>query len=336
MEKMSKLLFITQKIDERDDDLAFVTQWVDEFIKNGFSVSVICLEKGKFDDRFPVYSLGKELGVGTVGRLAVFLKLLLTLKYDRVFVHMNPEYFTLGGWWWFLTKKPSYLWYTHYTTHIHLKLAAFLSKRMFAATKQSLPQYDESEKKVVTGHGIDVTYWSHQNSCQDEKRLLMVHRLSRSKRVEVGIKTLALLPIEYTLTIYGRTIDPEYFKELEILVNELGVEERVAFVGSVPMPELRSVYSQYKIMINMASETIDKTMLEAMSNGVFPVTTPANSIAIGLSNYPKGDDPKQVSDFILNLSLEDLEQQKLQNIVSEKHGLSRLIAKMGEYIKAGN
>ena len=160
-----RLLFITQKIDEKDDDLAFVTQWVDEFIKNDFKVTVLCLEKGEFDDRFPVYSLGKEKGYGKIKRLFNLFRYSFTLKYDAVFVHMNPEYFTYVGWYWWLRRIPMYLWYTHYTMHIHLKLAGFYCKYIFAATKQSLPQYEGSVKKVITGHGVDVNYWSSPNRC---------------------------------------------------------------------------------------------------------------------------------------------------------------------------
>src|SRR3990172_2831557 len=91
-----KLLFITQKIHQNDDDLAFVILWIKEFIKQGIDVRVICLEKRDFDDSFPVYSLGKEKGYGKIVRIIRFLKFIFTLDYDRVFVHMNPEYVTLG------------------------------------------------------------------------------------------------------------------------------------------------------------------------------------------------------------------------------------------------
>ena len=336
MEKLCKLLFITQKIDEQDDDLAFVTQWIDTFIAQGFLVEVICLEKGTFDERFPVYSLGKELGYGKFKRTLRFLKLILSLQYDRVFVHMNPEYFTLGGWWWSITRKPSYLWYTHYSMYLHLKLAAFFSTRMFAATVQSLPQYNGNPKKVVTGHGVNTQFWTAVNVCTNKKSLVMVHRLSRSKRVELGIQALSFLPAEYTLTIYGRPIDTEYYQELTDLVIHLQLSERVIFKGPLPMPELRAEYPKYRIMINMASETIDKTMLEAMCNGVFPVTTAENARAIGLQTAPASDLPSDVATFILEGRATVSTVSELEKIVEEKHSLKSLVITMGTYIKKGN
>lgn len=328
-----KLLFITQKIHEQDDDLAFVTQWVDEFIKNDLDTQVLCLEKGEFDDRFPVYSLGKERGLGKIRRIINFYKFIFSHKYDYVFIHMNPEYFTLGGFWWKLQGSKMFLWYTHYTTHIHLKLAAFFSTYMFAATKQSLPQYDNNPKKTVTGHGVDVAYWQAANRCVNPQKLAMVHRLSRSKRIEIGIKALQLLPSEYTLDIYGRAIDPEYFSELQDLVTKLNVNDRVTFHGPLPMPKLRAVYPEHRIMINMASETIDKTMIEAMCSGVYPVTTPSNSEAIGLPEYPLADDPSSIAEFIKLQSPLKHSQTELVRIVQNKHSLSNLVRRMVEHFE---
>lgn len=336
MEKTSSLLFITQKIDERDDDLAFVTQWIDTFIAQGYSVKVITLGKGEFDGRFPVYSLGKEQGAGKMLRTLRFLKLIFSLKYDRVFVHMNPEYFIIGGWWWLLNCVPSYIWYTHYSNYFPFKVAARFCTRMFAATEQSMPQYVGNPKRIITGHGVDVKFWSSENHCTNEKDLLMVHRISRSKRVELGIRALALLPKEYTLAIYGRPIDPDYFTELKELVEKLDLADQVIFKGPLPMPELRAIYPKHRIMINMASETIDKTMLEAMVNGVFPVTTQGNAHAIGLSDAPLNDTPEAIAEFIREGSASSVSQGQLVKIVEEKHSLDSLVSKMGGYIKKGN
>jgi glycosyltransferase involved in cell wall biosynthesis len=323
-----KMLLITQKIHEEDDDLAFVTQWVDELIAQGVDVEVICLELVEFDGRFKVHSLGKESGTGVLLRSWRFVRLITTLRYDSVFVHMNPEYFTLGGWFWWLSKKQSYLWYTHYTDHIHLKIASLVSRKMFAATKQSLPQYEGNPKKVVTGHGVDVGYWGAPNECKDERKMIMVHRLSRSKRVELGIQALCFLPESYTLDIYGRPIDPGYFDELKKIVNEKGLENRVRFYGPVPMAELRSKYPQHRIMINMASETIDKTMLEAMCNGVFPVTTSANMEAIGIETRLGDETPENIAQFISNHSFQKYSPSELKQIVAEGHSLKSLVSKL--------
>ncbi|MEK7125589.1 MAG: glycosyltransferase [Patescibacteria group bacterium] len=334
------LLFITQKIHQNDDDLAFVVLWIKEFIQQGIAVQVICLEKGDFDGSFPVYSLGKELGYGKLRRALRFFKFIFTLQYNRVFVHMNPEYFTLGGWYWRLTRKPMYLWYTHYAMHIHMRLAGWLSRRLFAATAQSLPQYEGSSKKIITGHGIDMDFWANAISAGENNNsphnLLTVHRLCRSKRLELVILALKYLPIEYTLTVYGRDVEGDYVQELHELVKKENLETRVKFMGPVPMARLKDIYGRYRLMVNMASETIDKTMLEGMLFGLYPVTTRANSAAIGLPASINNDDPKEIANFLLGGEWKKHNAAFLRNIVSARHGLESLIKQMNKYIIPGN
>jgi glycosyltransferase involved in cell wall biosynthesis len=335
----TSLLFITQKIHQNDDDLAFVILWIKEFIKQGIEVEVICLEKGEFNDSFPVHSLGKEQGLGKFGQVMRFLKLIFTLKYDRVFVHMNAEYFTLGGWYWLLRGIPMYLWYTHYTMHMHMHMAGWMSRRMFAATSQSMPQYEGNPKKIITGHGIDVDFWQGGNSLQENNNsahnLLAVHRLCRSKRLELVIKALKYLPQEYNLSIYGRDVEKDHVQELRKLVEKEELSNRVKFMGPVPMHELKNVYTKHRIMVNMASETIDKTTLEAMLFGIYPITTRANSQAIGLSQSIQQDDPKEIAEFILSKKWEQYDMPSLRQIVKDKHGLPALIQKMNKYILEG-
>lgn len=331
-----RLLFITQKIHAHDDDLAFTILWIQEFIRAGFEVVVICLEKRDFNGSFPVHSLGKEDGVGKIRRILRFVRLITTLEYDRVFVHMNPEYFTLGGWWWKLRNTPTYFWYTHYTMNFHVFLAGLFSTRLFAATPQSLPQYADSPKRVILGHGIDLSFWQGAvgETQANPFELLAVHRLSRSKRLDITLRMLALLP-EHRLTIYGRPIDPVHFEELQELVSELGVTDRVQFMGPIPMDELKEIYPRYRVMCNMAYETIDKTMVEGMLFGIYPVTTPGNAKAIGLPVYPQDESPQTLATFIREEKWKEVSPSELRRIVEERHSLHSLIGRMADYIKPG-
>lgn len=338
-DKKIKLLFITQKINQNDDDLAFVILWIKEFIRQGVSVHVISLEKGDFDGSFPVYSLGKEGGASKLVRIFRFLKLIFRLKYDRVFVHMNPEYVTLGGWYWFFRGIPTYLWYTHYKMHIHLWLSGIFCKRMFAATKQSLPQYNENRKKVITGHGIDMNFWLKDLKGEPNQsspyNLLTVHRICRSKRLELSIGALNHLPKEYNLTIYGRDVEKDYYEEIVRIIKQDNLEDRVFLKGPLPMWDLLEVYPKFRIMINMASETIDKTMLEGMLFGIYPVTTPGNSEAIGLPIWPEDETPEALAKFILDNGWKEYDNNYLKSVVRDQHSLSSLITKMNKYIKQG-
>lgn len=332
-----KLLFITHKIHENDDDFAFAILWIKEFIHQGFEVEVICLEKRDFSGGFPVYSLGKENGASSLQAFLKFWKLIATLKYDRVFVHMNPKWVMAGSPYWYLKSIPVYLWYTHYTIHLPLRVSHWICKRLFGATPESMPQYNNDPKKVITGHGIDLSFWDRQVKPREDRRLkidlLSVHRICRSKRLHLAVGALKFLPKEYNLTVYGRVLEQDYYHEVKKLISELNLGERVHFMGSVPMPELRNIYGNYQIMINMAPETIDKTVIEGMYAGLQPITTKGNALAIGLPAAP-GDTPDAIADFILNYNLLPIDE--LRRIVWERHSLEALVKKMGEYIRKGN
>lgn len=327
-----RILFITQKLKAQD---AFGVLWIRELIRQGFPVTVICLEGGADTFEFPVHTLGKEKGYGRIRSVIAYWRLITTLPYDRVFVHMAPVWYALGFWWWMLVRKPTYLWYTHYTMQAGVRLFGWFGTRFFCATPQSLPQYNHSPKKTVTGHGIDLAFWPQRaNTSVDPKKLLTVHRLSRSKRLEITIRALTLLP-DYTLDVYGIEAEPGYVRELQSLVSQLKLERRVHFHGTVPMTELPRIYSSHRFLLNMASETIDKTMVEAMTCGCYPVTTAANAAAIGIPASPEADTPESIAAFLTRYAnAAPLDADAMYTVV-KRHSLEGLVKTMGTYIREG-
>jgi glycosyltransferase involved in cell wall biosynthesis len=325
-----RILFITQKLKQQD---AFGVLWVREFIRQGFDVTVICLEGSGETFEFPVHTLGKENGASRFRSILRFEKLITTLSYDRVFIHMAPVWYTLGCWWWLLRGIPVYLWYTHYKMQLGVRLFGWFGTRFFCATAQSLPQYEGSLKKTVTGHGIDLSFWKQRpNMASDPKKLLVCHRLSRSKRLELTLRALLLLD-GYSLDVYGIEAEPDYVSEMKKLVQDLGLQSRVTFHGTVPMSALPQIYSEHRLLFNMASETIDKTMIEVMTCGCYPVTTVANAKAIGLQPAPSADTPEAIAAFVLQYSARlPLEADAMYEI-AKKHSLEGLVCKMGGFMR---
>ncbi len=339
------ILFITQKLHGQD---AFGALWIREFIRQGFEVEVICLEGSQQQFEFPVHSLGKEHGASRLKSVLTFWRLILTLKYDRVFIHMAPVWYLLGWKWWFIKRTPTYLWYTHYKMQWGVRLFGWFGTRFFCATSQSLPQYSNSKKKTVVGHGIDLHVWmKRRNLAQNPYRLLVVHRLSRSKRLELSIEALTHLDPKYTIDIYGIEAEKDYVAELHQLVDRLGLRSRVTFHGTIPMARLPEIYVRHRLILNMASETIDKTMLEAMTCGCYPVTTKANAAAIGIMEALPEDSSQAIAAFIQKYADQHVSdgirsdfriaatEEGMYRIVEEGHSLVGLIRKMGEFIQKG-
>lgn len=338
-----RLLFITQKLHGQD---AFTVLWIEGFVRLGYEVTVLCLEwrpeevkkvlgrQGEFP--FTVRSLGKERGAGKAAQVLGFLRLAATLRYDRVFIHMTPVWGLVGAPVWLLRRTPVYLWYTHYKMQAGLWLLGFYGRRLFCATPQSLPQYEGSSKKVVVGHGVDLSFWPRrENRAADPRKLLVVHRLSRSKRLEINLRALTLLP-GYTLDIYGIDAEADYAAEMRALTAELGLGDRVTFKGSAPATELPGIYARHRLILNMASETIDKTMLEAMTCGCYPVTTARNAAAIGISAAPAEDTPEAVAAFVRRYGERaPLTAEEMYRVVEERHSLQSLVEKMDSYIRPG-
>lgn len=339
-----RLLFITQKLHGQD---AFTALWVKAFVERGYDVHVLCLEWRPEEMRrvlgdaplpsFTVHSLGKESGMGKLRQVLQFWRIVSTLRYDRVFIHMTPIWGLLGAPIFVLRRAKVYLWYTHYKMQLGLWLLGLYGKRLFSATSQSLPQYERSAKKVVTGHGIDLHYWpQRQNSSADPQKLLGVYRLSRSKRLELCVRAMQLLPEEFTWDVYGIEAEPNYVAEIKSLILELGLSRRITFHSSVPSKDLPLLYQSHRLILNMATETIDKTMLESMTCGCYPVITARNAQAVGLPAAPKDDDPTTIAAFIRDaVDAPPASGDALYSIVRQKHSLAAIVEKMDSYMHPG-
>ena len=182
-----RLLYITQKLHGQD---VFIVQWIQEFVRQGYSVHVLCLEWRQdsieqalgttFVKNFEITSLGKEQGTSKLQQIFTFWKAICTLRYDRVFLHLNTIWGLLGAWYWIPKRMPVYTWYTHYMRTWSIWLLGKYGKRFFCATAQSLPQFMNHPKKIVTGHGINIDTWVQRtNRCTSSFSLLSIHRLMR-------------------------------------------------------------------------------------------------------------------------------------------------------------
>lgn len=307
-----KLLFITQKVDLNDDVLGVYHRWIEELAKRIEKISVICLYRGQVElpSNVAVYSLGKEqyvqhqstndarmLRITNLLRLHIirrfvflsrFYKYIWKLRkdYDRVFVHMNPEYVVLGRWFWKIFEKKTFFWYNHPLGSFLTKAAIVLANRVFYTSPLAFAS--QFAKSAIMPAGIDTVSFSSPASMQKvQNSLLCLGRIASIKNIEYLIMAAKILnqeSKEYNLHIIGSPIkseDFEYAERLKKMAASLAGIGKIKFSPSVSHHQTPQIYNQNEIFINLTSSgSFDKTILEAMSSGILVLVSNKSFIGI--------------------------------------------------------
>ncbi|MDD5110374.1 MAG: hypothetical protein PHI63_04125, partial [Patescibacteria group bacterium] len=189
------ILMITRIVDRNHSHAGHTYRWVQEIGRQlaPGKLSVLCLERGDtsgLPENVTVVSLGKERGVGRVGRWMRFplAAWRLLAKSDAVFCHQNPEY-TIAVW---LLAKPRrkriVTWYVHGTVSWKTRAVARLADVILTASPESFRV--KSPKVRVVGHGIDtVAFQPLPNRTPGNVfHIVSVGRISPTKDYETLIK----------------------------------------------------------------------------------------------------------------------------------------------------
>lgn len=278
------LLICTQKVDKNDSILGFFHRWIEEFATHYDSVLVLALEVGEYDlpKNVEVYSLGKEKGASHAEYLSRFYRFIWSRHddYDRVFVHMNPEYAVLGGLIWRLLGVRVGLWYVHGSRTWKLRVAEKLAHTIFSAAEESFPL--ASKKLHVVGHGIDAAQFAcgRPKDLPQPLRVLVPGRIAPSKGIREAVEAAGELAKEtgrFTFTIVGSPQTPaeeRYAESVQQYVAEKGLNEHISFVPAVPNTDMPAYYCAADVVVNISSTGgLDKTTIEAMAAGALPLTT---------------------------------------------------------------
>lgn len=276
-----KLLFITQKIDKNDDLLGIYHEWVKKIASKCETVSVICLYKGEYElpGNVKIFSLGKEKKESNLRYLINFYKYIWKLRkeYNTVFVHMNPEYVILGGWFWKLMGKKITLWYAHYLSNFKLRLAMIFSDKIVTSVRRAFPM--ESKKLRVLQQGIDTEKFKPASAKADSEtgkvvKILSLGRISPVKDLETLIKAAALLKngnLAFSLDIWGDPTNKDiiYFENIKKLIKNKDLSDQIKLLGRISTNQNPEVYLNYNLFINLTcTGSFDKTILEAMASGL--------------------------------------------------------------------
>lgn len=349
---MSNLLLFNLRTDADDDVLGFTTAWINALAARFDTVQVITMSAGRLAvaDNVTVHSLGREKGYSEFRRALIFYRLLWrTLRHGRIdacFAHMNPLFVVMG--WPLLAawRVPVVLWYAHGTVSWAARACIPLVRRIVTASPSSFPI--PTAKRRVIGHGIDTDIFQPLERPVADSRpftVLAVGRLSPVKRLDLTLRAVAQarrqVPSLRIIIAGGPASERDHAEiaRLKGLVDELGLDGAVDFIGSVPFDQVRATYARADVYVN-TSETgsLDKTVLEAMAMGV-PALTSNPAFADILHGelgqrirLPHGDVEELATRLVQLASLTPAQRHEIgwqsRELVVGEHSLAALAARI--------
>jgi glycosyltransferase involved in cell wall biosynthesis len=110
---------------------------------------------------------------------------------------------------------------------------------------------------------------------QPPRRLLFAGRVEPRKGLDVAVRALAASDPEMTLTVAGPPEDPDYRVRLEALATELGVGDRIDWLGEVERDRVRELLGRHDVLVfpSVDVEAYALGMLEALAAGTIVVTS---------------------------------------------------------------
>jgi glycosyltransferase involved in cell wall biosynthesis len=186
------------------------------------------------------------------------------LRHGAVVAHMCPVYAALAAPAVRPLGIPLVLWFAHWRASRLLVLAERFSTAVVTVDRSSFPM--SSRKLHEIGHGIDVSRFQCGARAGGRRlRLIALGRYSPAKGLAVVLRAVAATDAE--LTAYGPASTPEeqaHREELERLVDELGVRDRVRLEDPVPYGQVPSLFAEADLLVNnMRPGAPDKVVYEA-------------------------------------------------------------------------
>ena len=366
------LLVFNLAVDADDPLLSFSSQWINRLAACYERIDVVTMRAGRLitAENVHVHSVGKEKGYSEFQRALEFYRILSTLRRERAyaacFAHMMPLFAVMGAP--LLIGVPITLWYAHRQAHRVLRLATGVSRRVVSATAESFPL--KTEKLRIIGHGIDTAFFApisaenqaiptpfkpistdkntdfQPNSNAISTQIVQVARLTPIKHQGTLIRALVGVPDAQAIFVgdVPPDVDSAYRRELEALVRDLGLTERVRFVGNQAPEAVRDWDRQAAIAVNLSPRGLfDKAALESMAVGVPTMVGSAafdDLVEDSRLKVHDLDDPRTLAQQINDLlALPEDERRSigasLRQRVIEAHSLDHLIGRLVNVLNTG-
>jgi glycosyltransferase involved in cell wall biosynthesis len=281
------LLLFNLAMDETHPTLAFGIGWVERLARRFDHIEVVTMRAGphRVPANVTVRSAGHEHGWSKPRRALVFYAAVLAALRARrihvVFAHMNWVFALMFAPLGRLIGLRTLLWYAHGAVPPGLRLADRLVDRVATSTAEGyrLP----SAKRRILGQGADLAPFlalSIERAPQGPLVVATVSRLAPSKGVEHMLRALADVPggarpWRFLIAGEGTTAEERaYEARVRALARDLGLADRVEFLGRLEPAAVSRVLGQAHVMLNLsATGSLDKALLEAMAAGCLVISS---------------------------------------------------------------
>jgi glycosyltransferase involved in cell wall biosynthesis len=271
---LTRVVFITQQVDPAHPALAATVAKVTALA--ALVDEVVVLADGAVEGVLPAncrvrtFRAAHKAGRGARFEAALAREL-RGLRGGAVVAHMCPIYAVLAAPLVRPLRVPLVLWFTHWRASRLLRAAERVSTAVVSVDRRSFPL--ESSKVRAIGHGIDLAQFScDRPPAHHTLRLLALGRYSRAKGLDAVLRAVALIGKDVALDVYGPALSEDelaHREELEQLVVELGLDERVTLGNAVPRAQVPSLFATHDALVNnMRAGAPDKVVYEAAASCV--------------------------------------------------------------------
>ena len=257
---MKRLIFATQKLDSRDPILAATVPKVRALAERVDELVVLCdsAEPGIAPENVRVHEFGAATQVQRGARFTAALVRELSPRPLGVVAHMIPLYVVVAAPIVRPRRIPLVLWYTHWKSHIAVRLAERLATNVLSVDRRSFPL--ETRKLRAIGHGIDLSEFSCTEAPALPLRALVLGRYSPAKGLETILRAAALAGVE--VEVHGTDATYEEYKQ--------GLERDFPHANlgpAVPRSDLPALFARSHVLINnMRAGAPDKVVYEAAAS----------------------------------------------------------------------
>lgn len=175
----------------------------------------------------------------------------------------------------------------------------------------------DSARAHTIYNGLNIErYMNKQNRCRGGQRVISVGNIRRVKGHDIFIRAAAIIAQQFPrarFSIAGDVLEPQYFQELLMLVDGLGLADRFRFEGGVT--DLPSFLAEADIFVLPSrSEGFSNALIEAMASSLPVIATRVGGNAEAVQDGVTGllvptEDPDSLAEALQEL-LADSERSR--------------------------